>query len=80
VIRKQTLVNAERYVTEELKTHEKLQRRVKSFVIEQRIYNDLGAGRARFCAPDSAKRAIGVMDCLASLPHVWQQRYVQSLW
>ena len=42
-IRKQTLTNAERYMTEELKRHENdvLSAQVKSIELEQKIYNDL---------------------------------------
>ena len=49
-IRKQTLVNAERYITEELKHYEEkiLSAQEKIAVIETRIYNDLVANVAEY--------------------------------
>ena len=82
-IRKQTLVNAERYVTEELKTYEEkiLNAEEKLFVIEQRIYNDLVLAALDFVPQiQQNARAIGVMDCLASFAlTARQQRYVQPV-
>jgi DNA mismatch repair protein MutS len=82
-IRKQTLVNAERYVTEELKTYEEkiLNAEELLFVIEQRIYNDLVLAALDFVPQiQQNARAIGVMDCLASFAlTARQQRYVQPI-
>ena len=82
-IRKQTLVNAERYVTEELKTYEEkiLNAEEKLFVIEQRIYTDLVLAALDFVPQiQQNARAIGVMDCLASFAlTARQQRYVQPV-
>ncbi|MDO7874950.1 DNA mismatch repair protein MutS [Hymenobacter sp. ASUV-10] len=79
-IRKQTLVNAERYVTEELKTYEEkiLHAEERLFVIEQRIYNDLVLAALDFVPQiQQNARAIGIMDCLASFAlTARQQRYV----
>ncbi len=79
-IRKQTLVNAERYVTEELKTYEEkiLHAEERLFVIEQRIYNELVLAAVDFVPQiQQNARAIGVMDCLASFAATArQQRYV----
>jgi DNA mismatch repair protein MutS len=82
-IRKQTLVNAERYVTEELKTYEEkiLHAEERLFVIEQRIYNDLVLAALDFVPQiQQNARAIGIMDCLASFAlTARQQRYVMPV-
>jgi DNA mismatch repair protein MutS len=82
-IRKQTLVNAERYVTEELKTYEEkiLNAEEQLFAIEQRIYTDLVLAALDFVPHiQQNARAIGVMDCLASFAlTARQQRYVQPV-
>ncbi|GAB2457425.1 DNA mismatch repair protein MutS [Hymenobacter qilianensis] len=68
-IRKQTLVNAERYITEELKTYEEkiLHAEDRLFVIEQNIYNELVQAAADYVPQiQQNARAIGVLDCLAS--------------
>ena len=56
-IRKQTLVNAERYITEELKVYEEkiLHAEDKLVVIEQRIFKDLVHHAAGFYSADSAE-------------------------
>ncbi|TYZ12754.1 DNA mismatch repair protein MutS [Hymenobacter lutimineralis] len=80
-IRKQTLVNAERYITEELKTYEEkiLHAEERLFVIEQNIYNDLVLFAAEYVAQiQQNARAIGVADCLASFAATARQhRYVK---
>ncbi|WBA43875.1 DNA mismatch repair protein MutS [Hymenobacter canadensis] len=82
-IRKQTLVNAERYITEELKTYEEkiLHAEERLFVIEQRIYNELVLTAAEYVAQvQQNARAIGVADCLASFAATARQhRYVKPV-
>lgn len=72
-IRKQTLVNAERYITEELKVYEDkiLTAETKIFEIEQRIFNDLVATAGEFVAQiQQNARIISVLDALASFAKV----------
>ncbi|MBX0291378.1 DNA mismatch repair protein MutS [Hymenobacter sp. HSC-4F20] len=82
-IRKQTLVNAERYITEELKTYEEkiLHAEERLFVIEQNIYNELVLFAAEYVAQiQQNARAIGVADCLASFAATARQhRYVKPV-
>jgi DNA mismatch repair protein MutS len=66
-IRKQTLVNAERYITEELKTYEEkiLHAEEKLTVIEQRIFQELVRHTADFVAEiQQNARTIATLDCL----------------
>lgn len=68
-IRKQTLVNAERYITEELKVYEEkiLHAEEKLVVIEQRIFNDLVHHAADFIPQiQQNARVIALIDCLLS--------------
>ena len=68
-IRKQTLVNAERYITEELKEYEEkiLNAEDKLSVIEQRIFNELVIHAADFVLQiQQNARAVAQLDCLAS--------------
>lgn len=68
-IRKQTLVNAERYITEELKVYEEkiLHAEEKLVVIEQRIFNDLIHHAADFIPQiQQNARVIALIDCLLS--------------
>jgi DNA mismatch repair protein MutS len=68
-IRKQTLVNAERYITEELKVYEEkiLNAEDKLIVIEQRIYNGLIAAATAFVPQIQLNaRVIAQLDCLLS--------------
>jgi DNA mismatch repair protein MutS len=68
-IRKQTLVNAERYITEELKVYEEkiLHAEEKLLVIEQRLFNDLVRQAADFVSQiQQNARAIATIDCLLS--------------
>ncbi|HEX8428450.1 DNA mismatch repair protein MutS [Hymenobacter sp.] len=80
-IRKQTLVNAERYITEELKVYEEkiLHAEDRLFVIEQNIYNDLVLSAAEYVTQiQQNARAIGITDCLASFAATARQyRYVK---
>jgi DNA mismatch repair protein MutS len=77
-IRKQTLVNAERYITEELKTYEEkiLHAEDKLVVIEQRIYNALIATAAGYIAQiQQNARVVGQLDCLLSFALVAQANH-----
>lgn len=68
-IRKQTLVNAERYITEELKQYEEkiLGAEDKIHVIEQRIFNALVESAMDFVGLiQQNARAIASIDCLLS--------------
>ena len=68
-IRKQTLVNAERYITEELKTYEEkiLHAEDRLAVIEQRIYNELVNTATRFIPQiQQNSRVLAQLDCLQS--------------
>ena len=68
-IRKQTLVNAERYITEELKTYEEkiLNAEEKIIHIEQRMYNDLVNQAAEYVGQiQQNARVLAKIDCLAS--------------
>jgi len=82
-IRKQTLVNAERYITEELKTYEEkiLHAEERLFVLEQQIYNDLVLLAMDFVPQiQQNARAIGVTDCLASFATTARQyNYVKPV-
>ncbi|MEO5975618.1 MAG: DNA mismatch repair protein MutS [Chryseolinea sp.] len=68
-IRKQTLVNAERYITEELKVYEEkiLHAEDKLVVIEQRIFNALAATASEFIPHiQQNARVVAQLDCLLS--------------
>ena len=68
-IRKQTLVNAERYITEELKVYEEkiLNAEDKLIVIEQHLYQELVAAAAEYVAQiQNNARTLARIDCLAS--------------
>ncbi|NJN25013.1 MAG: DNA mismatch repair protein MutS [Cyclobacteriaceae bacterium] len=68
-IRKQTLVNAERYITEELKQYEEkiLGAEDKIHAIEQRLYNELVIAAADFVGLiQQNARTIATIDCLLS--------------
>jgi DNA mismatch repair protein MutS len=68
-IRKQTLVNAERYITEELKVYEEkiLTAESKIFEIEYRIYNELVLAVSEFVGQiQQNARIISQLDALAS--------------
>ncbi|HTH54572.1 MAG TPA: DNA mismatch repair protein MutS [Cyclobacteriaceae bacterium] len=80
-IRKQTLVNAERFITEELKVYEEkiLHAEEKLIVIELRIFNELIRHTAEFIPQiQQNARAIAVLDCLLSFATVAKaNRYVR---
>ncbi|BDD11320.1 DNA mismatch repair protein MutS [Fulvitalea axinellae] len=72
-IRKQTLVNAERYITEELKTYEEkiLNAEGQLTVIEQRRYMELVRNAAEYVTPvQQNARVIATLDCLASFADI----------
>lgn len=72
-IRKQTLVNAERFITEELKIYEEkiLNAEDKLVVIEQRIFNALVHHAAGFIPQIQLNaRVIAQLDCLLSFASV----------
>jgi DNA mismatch repair protein MutS len=72
-IRKQTLVNAERYITEELKIYEEkiLSAEGKIFEIEFRIFNDLVITASEYVAPiQQNARVISELDALMSFAAV----------
>jgi len=75
-IRKQTLVNAERYITEELKTYEEkiITAEDKLSVIEFAIYNKLIAFTADYVAEIQLNaQTIAHIDCLMSFAKVAQR-------
>lgn len=80
-IRKQTLVNAERYITEELKEYEEkiLGAEDKMQVIEQRIFNALVESAVDFVGLiQQNARAIAAIDCLLSFAILsYKQNYVK---
>ncbi len=80
-IRKQTLVNAERYITEELKVYEEkiLNAEDKLVVIEQRIFNGLVHHATDFIPQiQQNARTIALLDCLMSFASVARaNRYVK---
>jgi len=68
-IRKQTLVNAERYITEELKVYEEkiLHAEERLVVIEQRIFNELIHHAAGYIPQiQQNARVVAQLDCLLS--------------
>ncbi|QNF31667.1 DNA mismatch repair protein MutS [Adhaeribacter swui] len=68
-IRKQTLVNAERYITEELKTYEEkiLHAEERIYTIEQQLFNELVVSTTEYVGQiQQNARVLGVIDCLAS--------------
>lgn len=75
-IRKQTLVNAERYITEELKVYEEkiLTAEEKLNVIEQKLFLELVHHASGFVLPiQQNARVIAQLDCLLSFAIVAQQ-------
>lgn len=80
-IRKQTLVNAERYITEELKTYEEkiLHAEEKLTHIEQKLYQDLVLATSEFVTQiQQNARTLAVVDCLASFAQIaFQNRYTK---
>lgn len=72
-MRKQTLVNAERYITEELKVYEEkiLHAEEKLVVIEQRLFNGLIRHAADFVPQiQQNSRTLAQLDCLLSFSFI----------
>ncbi len=72
-IRKQTLVNAERYITEELKEYEEkiLHAEEKIMAIEQKLFRELIVQTADFTpAIQQDARLLAALDCLLSFAQV----------
>ena len=72
-IRKQTLVNAERYITEELKVYEQkiLGAEEKILVLEQRLFQELILEMAAYILPiQTNAQILGRIDCLLSFATV----------
>ncbi|MTI22398.1 DNA mismatch repair protein MutS [Fulvivirga sp. RKSG066] len=68
-IRKQTLVNAERYITEELKVYEEkiLSAEDKLVVIEQKLFHELVIAAADYVEPiQKNAKVLAMVDCLSS--------------
>lgn len=82
-IRKQTLVNAERYITPELKEYEEkiLNAEDRIFVIEQRIFNELVLATAEYIgAIQQNARVVSVLDALLSFVRVARKfQYVKPI-
>ena len=80
-IRKQTLVNAERYITEELKTYEEkiLGAEDKIIALETKIFNDLVLELTEYIAPVQLNaNLIAQIDCLLSFAKVAQRnKYIR---
>ncbi|MGV3557022.1 DNA mismatch repair protein MutS [Larkinella arboricola] len=80
-IRKQTLVNAERYITPELKEYEDkiLNAEDQIFLIEQRMFNDLVLAAGEYVNHiQQNARVISVLDVLASFARVAEKnRYIK---
>ncbi|MBP5642671.1 MAG: DNA mismatch repair protein MutS, partial [Bacteroidales bacterium] len=72
-IRKQTLANAERYITEELKEYEQkiLGAEEKIQVIEEQVYTELIAATAEFVAPIQLDASlVAKIDCLVNFGYI----------
>ena len=72
-IRKQTLANAERYITEELKEYEQkiLGAEERIQVIEEQVYAELIAATAEFVAPIQLDAAlVAKIDCLVNFGYI----------
>jgi DNA mismatch repair protein MutS len=82
-IRKQTLVNAERYITQELKEYEEkiLGAEDKILSLETKLYNDLVIALAEFIpAIQVDANQIARLDCLLSFANVAREnRYVRPV-
>ena len=80
-IRKQTLVNAERYITQELKEYEEkiMGAQDKILVLETKLYNDLVLALAEFTpAIQINANLLARLDCLLSFAQVAQDnRYIR---
>ncbi len=76
-VRKQTIKNAERYITEELKKYENeaLTAQDRALELEQRLFEDLRQEAAKYVLRlQSLADTMAQCDCLASLAHVAARR------
>lgn len=82
-IRKQTLVNAERYITEELKEYEEkiLGAEEKILALETRLFNELVLALTEYIPPIQMNAGlIGRIDCLLSFAKVAEaNRYIRPV-
>ena len=82
-IRKQTLVNAERYITEELKEYEEkiLGAEEKILSLESRLFNDLVLCLTEYIPPIQCNaNLVGRLDCLLSFAKVAEEnRYIRPV-
>ncbi len=82
-IRKQTLVNAERYITEELKEYEEkiLGAEDKILVLEQQLYDDLVRGITEFIPAIQVNASqLAKIDCLLAFANVAKEnKYIRPL-
>lgn len=82
-IRKQTLVNAERYITEELKEYEEkiLGAEERILSLESRLFNDLVLALSEYIPPIQIDaNLIGRLDCLLSFAKVAESnRYIRPV-
>ena len=82
-IRKQTLVNAERYITEELKSYEEkiLNAEEKIIQIELKLFNDLVAFAGQFINEIQVNaRQLAILDCLSSFAqNAEKNNYIKPL-
>ena len=82
-IRKQTLVNAERYITQELKEYEEkiLGAEDKIMALETKLYNDLGLSLAEYIpAIQINANQIARLDCLLAFANVAEaNKYIRPI-
>ncbi|MCM1108278.1 MAG: DNA mismatch repair protein MutS [Clostridium sp.] len=82
-IRKQTLVNAERYITQELKEYEEkiLGAEDKILVLETKLFNELVAELARHAAEiQTDANLVARLDCVLSFARVAEEnRYIRPV-
>lgn len=82
-IRKQTLVNAERYITEELKSYEEkiLNAEEKIIQIELKLFNDLVSFASQYISEiQENARQLASLDCLSSFAQIAKKNnYVKPL-
>ena len=82
-IRKQTLVNAERYITQELKEYEEkiLTAEEKILILETRLYNELVAGLTEYIPSIKVDAShIARLDCLLAFAGVAKEnRYIRPV-
>lgn len=80
-IRKQTLTNAERYITEELKIYEDkiLNAEEKINVLEQNLFNELVISAGEFTQPIlHNSKVLALLDCLSSFAEIAKRnKYVK---